>query len=115
MTKNLKNFAAASTALTRLADQLNTEAKADPRLARTKKRANRLIAGLAMALKKYEIVHDRKVPSKIAERKAGAAPKKVIKKAAKKRAPKKPKHTAEVIQLKTAAAARSKVAVKRSK
>jgi len=112
MTKNLKNFAAASTALHRLADQLNAEAKADPRLARTKKRANRLIAALEMAQKKYEVVHGRKVPAKIAERKAGAVKKAAPKKAAKKRAAK----VSNVVELKPAvAAARKREQVRRSR
>jgi hypothetical protein len=106
VTKNLKNFEAARKAVTALAEQLNTEAKADPRLARTRKRCNRLIALVDMAQKKYEVVHGRKVPAKVQERKAGvkkATPKKRVKK------------TAEVIELKTAsAAARKRVAVKRS-
>jgi hypothetical protein len=118
MTKNLKNFALASTALEKLAGQLATEAKTDPRLARTKKRADRLVANLKMAMGKYETVHGRKVPAKIAERTAGAAPKKVAKKAAKKRvAKRKPTgdHESNVVQLKSAVAAHRRDAVKRSK
>lgn len=114
MTKNTKTFATASTALNALAAQLTAEAKTDPRLARTKKRADRLVAGLAMALKKYEIVHSRKVPAKIAQR-TGATKKPVKKAKAKKVAKKAAKPTAEIIQLKTAAAASRRQDVKRSK
>ena len=115
MTKNTKAFATATTALNALQAQMNTEAKADPRFSRAKKRAERLVSGLSMMLKKYEIVHGRKVPTKIAERKAGA--KKTVKKVAKKTAKKKAAKPIEsnVVQLKTAAASRSKQAVKRSK
>lgn len=120
MTKNLKNFATASTALNALASQLASEAKADPRLARTKKRTERLVSALAMALKKYEVVHGRRVPAKIADRKAGAKKTVVKKKPVKKAKAKKaktaaPKPTAEVVQLHKSAAARAKSAVKRSK
>jgi hypothetical protein len=110
VTKNVKTFAVARTHLVRLADQLNAEAKADPRLARTKKRCARMVAALDMALKKYEQVHGRKVPNKIAERKAGAA-KKVAKKRVKKA------KVSNVVELKpaTAAAARKRALVKRSR
>lgn len=117
MTKNLKNFATASTALNALASQLSVEAKADPRLARTKKRTERLVSGLAMALKKYEIVHGRRVPAKIEERKAGAK-KKPVKKAkakAKKAKVAKPSNVVELKPKAAVAAARTKSAVKRSK
>lgn len=115
MTKNIKNFTAARIYLLRLSDQMNAEAKADPRLSRTKTRCNRLIAALDMALKKYEVVHGRKVPAKIAERKAGAVPKKAVVKKAKKRVTK-PKAVDNVVELKPAvAAARAKSHVKRSK
>lgn len=121
MTKNLKNFAMASTALDALATQLSFEAKADPRLARTKRRTERLVSALAMALKKYEVVHGRRVPAKIEERKAGAKKvakkkKKVAKKAkAKKAKVAKPSNVVELKPKAAVAAARAKHAVKRSK
>lgn len=119
MTKNLKNFAMASTALDALATQLSFEAKADPRLARTKRRTERLVSALAMALKKYEVVHGRRVPAKIEERKAGAkkvAKKKVAKKAkAKKAKVAKPSNVVELKPKAAVAAARAKSDVKRSK
>jgi hypothetical protein len=111
VTKNSKTFTAARVLLVRLADQLNAEAKADPRLAKTRTRCNKLVAALDMALKKYEVVHGRKVPAKIKERKAG-----VPKKVAKKRVAKKRIVIGDnVVDIKTAAAARKKVHVKRSK
>lgn len=119
MTKNLKNFAMASTALDALATQLSFEAKADPRLARTKRRTERLVSALAMALKKYEVVHGRRVPAKIEERKAGAkkvAKKKPAKKAkAKKAKVAKPSNVVELKPKAAVAAARAKSDVKRSK
>lgn len=108
MTKNTKNFADARAALVKLASQVSTEAKADPRLARAKKRTEKLVSALDMALKKYELVYSRKVPAKVKQRKAKAG-------VAKKIAKRKERETAEVIQLKPAtAAARKKAAVKRS-
>ena len=102
-----KLFADARTVLVKLAAFVTAEAKLDPRLARTKKRTDKLVSALDMALKKYETVLGRKVTRKIKKRKAQAG--------AAKKAAKKPRPTAEVIELKPAtAAARKRAAVKRS-
>lgn len=112
MTKNLKNYETARAALVKLQAQLAAEAKSDPRFARGKHRCDRLIAALDMAQTKYEIVHGRKVPAKVKQRKAAKAG--VAKKIAKRKA----RETAEVIELPVAkaatAAARKRAAVKRS-
>lgn len=72
MTKNLKNYAAVRTALEKLEGQLKSESKLDPRLKRGHSRAQRLLSLLKVAEGKYEIIHGRKVPSKVAKRAAKA-------------------------------------------
>lgn len=112
MTKNLKTFEAAKRALQILETQLATESKPDPRLKRSHKRVKRLLELLAVAESKYEIIHNRRVPTKVTERTAGAAKKAAPKKSAKKAA-------SNVVELhapkKAAAQARKRGSVKRSK
>ena len=66
--KNLKNYAAVRTSLDRLVAQLRDEARIDPRFKRGLGRVNRLVSLLKVAEGKYEIVHSRRVPTKIAKK-----------------------------------------------
>jgi hypothetical protein len=88
---NIKTYEAARTALTKLEAQVKSEAKSDPRLTRGAKRIGRLLAMLKIAQGKYELVHSRKVPAKLAARKAKAKAG-VAKKPAKRK-------TAEIVKL----------------
>lgn len=69
---NVKNYEAARTVLTKLNDQIKAEAKTDPRLKNAARRTARLLAVLAVAQGKYEIVCSKKVPAKIEARKKAA-------------------------------------------
>jgi polyribonucleotide nucleotidyltransferase len=69
---NVKAYETARTALTKLEGIVKAEAKVDHRLARGAKRIGRLLALLKVAQGKYELVHSRKVPQKLAARKAKA-------------------------------------------
>lgn len=69
---NVKVYEAARTALSKLEATVKAEAKVDHRLARGAKRISRLLALLKVAQGKYELVHSRKVPQKLAARKAKA-------------------------------------------
>lgn len=69
---NVKAYETARTALTKLEATVKAEAKVDHRLARGAKRISRLLALLKVAQGKYELVHSRKVPQKLAARKAKA-------------------------------------------
>lgn len=73
MSANVKNYEAARTVLVKLEGQIKSEAKLDPRLSRGAKRIGRLLNNLKIAQAKYELVHSRKVPAKLAARKAKVA------------------------------------------
>jgi hypothetical protein len=89
---NLKTYEAVRTVLVKLEDQLKVEAKADPRLKRGLGRITNMLKRLETAQAKYVIIHNRKVPAKVAAKKATvkkAAPKKAAKAGVKKaKAPK---------------------------
>jgi hypothetical protein len=68
MTKNLKNYEAARASLDKLEAQLKAESKLDPRLKRGHGRVVRLLALLKVAEGKYEVIHGRKVPAKVAKK-----------------------------------------------
>ena len=69
---NVKSYEAARAALLKLAGIVAAEAKLDTRLLRGAKRIARMLALLKVAQGKYELVHSRKVPTKVADRKAKA-------------------------------------------
>lgn len=100
MSKNLKNYAAVRTALDKLSVQLKDEAKLDPRFKRGAGRISRLISLLKVAEGKYEIVHSRRVPAKVAKKAAKAASKD---KKAKSGGTKKTQDTANVTRLRAVA------------